>query len=382
MHLEGWRDLFNGKRSWLALHGDAAEVLNAMEPHSVDSLVTDPPAGIKFMGKLWDADKGGREHWVWWLRNVMHRALSTMKPGSHGLVWALPRTQHWTATALEDAGFEVRDVIPHLFGTGFPKSRDLDKEAGIGTALKPGHECWILVRKPLDGSLKVNFAEWGTAGLNIDLTRIPLNGEEREKITNVREEGKGNNTYKPGLSGAKTDGTTELGRWPANVILSHGDDCTTAQCGPTCPVRAVDAQSEGASKFFYIAKPARSERDAGLDQMSMLTGGQATNRKEGTAGLKSPRAGAGRGGNVKNFHPTVKSLELMSYLCRLVTPKGGLVLDPFAGSGSTVIAATRQGYRAVGVELDRSYFDLMTMRIEEDAPLFNRLAQTAQDVAV
>lgn len=194
-----------------------------MASDQVDSLVTDPPAGISFMGKEWDHHKGGRKEWVAWMESVMRECLRVMKPGAHGLVWALPRTSHWTATALEDAGFEVRDVITHLFGTGFPKSLDvskaIDKAAGAerevlgskgysapnikgnnynaakgereacmvtapatdaakkwqgwGTALKPASEHWILVRKPLsEKTVAANVLKWGTGAINVDASRI------------------------------------------------------------------------------------------------------------------------------------------------------------------------------------------------------------------
>lgn len=210
------------------MHGDCLEQLKTLADNSVDSLVTDPPAGIAFMGKEWDKDKGGRKEWVSWMTGVMSEALRVMKPGAHGLVWALPRTSHWTATALEDAGFEVRDVITHLFGSGFPKSLDvskaIDKAAGAerevvgenpnhrgesqtrnmytkalgqdgsvtapatddvkkwqgwGTALKPASEHWILVRKPCsEKTVAANVIKWGTGALNIDASRI-LSADKR-----------------------------------------------------------------------------------------------------------------------------------------------------------------------------------------------------------
>ena len=146
-------------------HGDCANIASVIAPESIDAIVTDPPAGISFMGKAWDGDKGGRDQWIAWLRDIMRTAMGLLKPGGHALVWALPRTSHWTATAIEDAGFEIRDVVVHLFGTGFPKSLDVSKAVdpddaarftGVGTALKPGHEAWILARKPLAGTVAAN----------------------------------------------------------------------------------------------------------------------------------------------------------------------------------------------------------------------------------
>ncbi|MBP6729715.1 MAG: hypothetical protein KA129_08840, partial [Microthrixaceae bacterium] len=162
-------------------HGDCADIASVIAPESIDAIVTDPPAGISFMGKAWDGDKGGRDQWIAWLRGIMRTAMGLLKPGGHALVWALPRTSHWTATAIEDAGFEIRDVVVHLFGTGFPKSLDVSKAvdpdaaarfAGVGTALKPGHEAWILARKPLAGTVAANAIAYGTGGLRIDDCRI------------------------------------------------------------------------------------------------------------------------------------------------------------------------------------------------------------------
>lgn len=204
-------------------HGDCLEVMRSLPENSVDAVVTDPPAGISFMNRSWDSDKGGRTQWVSWMTDVMAECLRVLKPGGHALVWALPRTSHWTATAIEDAGFEVRDVITHHFGSGFPKSANiskyLDKMAGAegevvkqfdatyginktrvaqgyrpnevapsvhrapatdlakqydgwGTALKPASEHWILARKPLIGTVAANITQWGVGGLNIDGCRI------------------------------------------------------------------------------------------------------------------------------------------------------------------------------------------------------------------
>jgi hypothetical protein len=157
--------------------GDCAQVMRSWPENSVDALVTDPPSGIGFMGRDWDSDKGGWQQWVDWLASVMREALRILKPGGHGLVWALPRTSHWTGSALQASGFEIRDRFTHLFGTGFPKSTNF--AAGIGTALKPAVEDWWMVRKPLDGTLEQNMKRWGTAGLNIDLCR--LGRDENEK---------------------------------------------------------------------------------------------------------------------------------------------------------------------------------------------------------
>lgn len=380
------------RQGWQLLEGDSEELMQQLPDNHCDSMVTDPPAGISFMGQEWDKDKGGRDEWIAWLGYVMFEALRVLKPGAHGLVWAIPRTSHWTAMALESAGFEVRDVISHHFGTGFPKNLDLGD--GRGTALKPATEHWILVRKPCPWSIAKTLREYGTGAINIDATRIE-------------------------------------DRWPANLVLSHSDDCIISWrtetraipkqafsfrtgeegpgyevvfdgedivCADDCPVKLLEAQSGittntshysyqrtgdefiskiadaperrhwqtetgAASRFFYCAKPDRGERDLGCGHLPFKTGGELVGRKEGSAGLANPRAGAGRTSGGRNLHPTCKSMRLMRWLCRLVTPPGGLVLDPFTGSGSTGAAALAEGLRFLGMELSPEYAEIARARL-------------------
>lgn len=377
--------------SWLVEQGDCLAALRACPASVVDALVTDPPAGIGFMGKEWDRDKGGREAWIAWLAERARECLRVLKPGAHGLVWALPRTSHWTATALEDAGFEVRDVLNHLFGTGFPKSLDLGD--GRGTALKPAAEHWILVRKPCDGTTTGTVERWGTGGLNIDACRIG----STDKLVRPAVHRFDNVAYGTGL-GAGTQAEPG-GRWPANVILSHDEDCGDT-CTPGCAVLALDEQagerrsgaraagryqqrdgtgiygaceareepeifasSGSASRFFYCAKPSPSERDLGCDALPMHTPAELTGSKDGAARLASPRTGAGRTSGRRNHHPTVKSIALMRWLCRLVTPPGGVVLDPFTGSGTTGCAAVLEGLHFAGIEQDAEYAEIARARI-------------------
>lgn len=352
---------------------------------SVDAIVTDPPAGIAFMGKGWDSDKGGRDQWIAWLAGVMRECLRVLKPGGHALVWALPRTSHWTATAIEDAGFEIRDVVMHLFGTGFPKSLDvskaIDKAAGAereivgagrwagreglpsstaarqwsgwGTALKPAAEHWILARKSLDGTVAANVIKHGTGALNIDATRIGTTKRVPDSPKVVAASA--HTVSLPGYAGG-SGYDANVGRWPANVTLD--EDAARAldeHSGTTPPRRAavqVHATTDnasmrggnqarlvpiaadaggGASRFFYVAKGSRSEK---------------TN-----------------GGTVNNKHPTVKSIALMRWLVRLITPPGGLVLDPFMGSGSTGVAALAEGCRFLGMEREAEYADVAAARL-------------------
>lgn len=423
------------------LHGDSAELGSVLAPDSIDALITDPPAGIAFMNKSWDKDKGGRDGWVAWLAATLAPSFAALKPGAFGLVWALPRTSHWTAYALEAAGFEIRDRVSHLFGTGFPKSMDISKAIdkrlgatvsgteweGWGTALKPACEDWWLVQTPFRGTYAENVLAHGVGGLNIDATRL---GENPGYKYNAERNG----TTFHGEQGARLVQAAEKrgsdvvestqGRWPAHVVLSHTykcwrlgendylcpvcgnvkstgscDKCGTKRgvCAEGCAVRLLDEQSGvlqsgsraagvckgigymstatgdggpaiasscgGASRFFYVAKGSRSEKDAGLDHLPARTGGEATDRIDGQAGLDNPRAGAGRTGGARNIHPTVKSVALMRWLVRLITPPGGTALDPFAGSGTTGIAALEEGMSFVGCEREAEYLPIIEGRL-------------------
>jgi len=312
----------------------------------------------------------------------MREALRVMKPGAHGLVWALPRTSHWPATALENAGFEIRDVHHHIFGTGFPKSLNIGE--GRGTALKPAAEHWILVRKPLAGTVAANVLEHGTGALNIDACRIAATDKTPAPVGQYSRP----NVGTVGHTGYRDGSSDHLGRWPAHLSLdeeaaamldeqsghtkSGGGLRRATALGqmnddgwqPTAQDIVRPTDSGGASRFFYVAKPSRSERDLGCEALPERTAGEATDREEGSAGLSNPRAGAGRTGGAKNFHPTVKSQALMRWLIRLITPPGGTVLDLFAGSCSTGVAALAEGCEFLGVELDIEYIEIAKARLE------------------
>lgn len=385
----------------MLINDDCLIALKSLPDNSVDSLVTDPPAGISFMGKDWDKDKGGRDQWIAWMTEVMQECLRVMKPGAHGLVWAIPRTSHWTATALENAGFEVRDVVTHLFGSGFPKSLDIskaiDKAAGkertevigqkhcglhhrggsnsftddnwkaenrdgdyvnitapatpeakqwqgFGTALKPASEHWILVRKPCsEKTVAANVLKHGCGGINIDGCRIGISSDDpNHRKPSVEWQNADNpNVTHFGSGGRPIENLNTQGRFPANLLLSHTLFCDD-ECDDSCPVRLLDEQSgvskggnrgqqikrfRGASRFFYVAKASKRERGEG------------------------------------NSHPTVKPQKLMQYLITLITPPNGTVLDPFAGSGSTLVAAKALGFKFIGIEREKEYFDIATRRV-------------------
>jgi DNA modification methylase len=362
-------------------HGNCAELGSVTAPRSVDAIVTDPPAGISFMGKKWDRDHGGRDAWIAAMADLFRPSFVALKPGAYAFVWAIPRTSHWTAMALEHAGFAIRDIHHHCHATGFPKSLNIRKSleahsgtdaaawAGHGTGLKPAVEHWILARKALEGTYAQNVLAHGTGTLNIDACRIPhRNAADQASATpggivtaaayqmpNVRDA--------PRSTFTRPD--TSKGRWPANLSLEHNEACVLG-----CPVSELDRQSMkgggGASRFFFVAKPSRKERDEGLENLPQKTGGEATGRIDGSAGTMNPRAGAGRTGGARNTHPTVKSVALMRWLVRLITPPGGLVLDPFAGSGSTGVAALAEGFRFLGIELggdDGEYIPILEGRI-------------------
>ncbi len=553
---------------------DALDVLRQLPDNSVDSLITDPPAGIGFMGKSWDAHES-RVHFIAELSPIFREVLRVLKPGAHGFVWALPRTSHWTASALEDAGFEVRDVITHLFGSGFPKSLDVSKAidaaagaerevigtrdvtkdyeaanaaarsvgnaggygggastarqidvtanatdeakqwAGWGTALKPASEHWLLVRKPLaESTVAANVLAYGTGALNIDVSRIGT-----EQTTTLRAGHSGDNGIY-GSDSRKFERLNPPGRWPANVVLSHNDDCDD-QCTADCAVAALDAQSgvsqsvaslrkaagsvngnwagtierplvdvyggfndKGtASRFFYIAKSSTSEKNAGLtkckcgdkewesadlkvniqvasdiqplrdtieshmtddcewpmtlngneqtgdesltdtrftteittskttipptsnfsiqqptsdcmaganslteyggslvesaanDCQSMqntstfAAGGPQVNASDARSVQRSQPNKSGSSkcpscGGTKGGHPTVKPVQLMRYLITMITPPGGLVIDPFLGSGTTAVACKEAGFDCIGIDNVAEYIDIAHARVE------------------
>jgi DNA modification methylase len=344
------------------VHADCSVALRQIDDASVDAVVTDPPAGIAFMGKEWDRMKrdGMTELQAFqeFIREVFTEVYRVLKPGGHAVVWALPRTSHHTAMGLERAGFDIRDngtYLFHVFGSGFPKSHNLDGAwEGWGTALKPAVEFWIVARKPLDGTVAENVLAHGTGALNIDGCRIPhANAEDFAKhkamVDAIKERGGSmENNWKNSSDLSGANDVQMAGRWPAHLILDEGAAATMGE----------------PSRFFYVPKASKRDKDEGLDDLPERSPGEKTDREDGSAGIT---AYSGSRGISRNSHPTVKSTALMAWLVRLVTPPGGIVLDPFMGSGSTGKAALLEGFSFLGIEREAEYIEIARRRLEHAA---------------
>lgn len=343
----------NTNQTFTLLKGDCLERLKELEDGSIDSIVTDPPYMINFMNKKWDSeDRDVVDNVELWLE-----CLRVLKAGGHLIAFCATRTIHRMTTKIEDAGFDIRDQLCWCYESGFPKSLNVSlqfdensEEAkrfdGWGTALKPAFEPAVLARKPLDGTIANNFLQHGVGGLNIEATRFPYGDPiwfgdqsipdnfdqmmtQRSKSTNTVGNGFGVSS----IVGIPIRHRKEEGRWPANIVR--------------------------------FKKPSRSERDQGLDHLKGKNGFDTVDRKKGSAGVQNPRAGAGRtSSDVKNFHPTVKPVDLMRWLVRLVTPMNGTVLDPFLGSGTTAAAAILEGFNVIGCEITEEYWPIIQGRVE------------------
>lgn len=342
--------------------GNNIDTLKTYPDNHFDSIVTDPPYGIEFLGKDWDSNTGAIETW--------QQCYRVLKPGGHLLAFSAARTYHHLATNIEEVGFEIRDQIMWIYGSGFPKAQDVGKAIdkrgvdndhhGWKTALKPAHEPIVMARKPYKGSCVDNVLKHGVGALNIDATRVPYldikdmegaglnwnktgyetggprfigSGEENKPMANPEEKGTG--------AGIKIN---TLGRFPSNVMGEIPDY----------------------QKYFYCPKVSRAERHIGFETDNiptnpdgMLTGfyENGESNETGSSYINKPK-GAG------NNHPTVKPVALMKYLVKLVTPEGGKVLDPFTGSGSTGMAVVELGHEFTGCELDPAYADIARARIQ------------------
>ena len=365
--------------------GDCRQVMATLPVCSVDAIVTDPPYELGFMGKGWDSTGVANDPETW------RQALRVLKPGGYLLAFSGTRTYHRMAVAIEDAGFEIRDQLGWLYGSGFPKSHN--GEWG-GTALKPAWEPICMARKALVGTVEANWRQHGTGALNIDGCRVGTDDDLNGGRYSDNKQGDDGNSYGRGINErSANDYVQPAGRWPANLIHDGSDEVVAAfpdAIGAQGDVRGTEPSRTGdestvcygkfagrvaqaarkdggsAARFFYCAKADRADRNEGLQGMPMRQ--QDPTREPGRPGGENPR---NRGAAERaNHHPTVKPTDLMRYLCRLVTPPGGVVLDPFMGSGSTLKAAELEGFSAIGIELSADYIAIAQRRIGADAPLF------------
>jgi site-specific DNA-methyltransferase (adenine-specific) len=429
------------------LHGNNLDILPTLADNSIDSIVTDPPYELGFMGKKWDSSGIAYSVELW------EQCLRVLKPGGHLLAFSGSRTYHRMVVAIEDAGFEIRDMISWISNKTFPKSlnigKAIDKAAGAerevigkhsapagksavmtgsrtvteagfwargdtdvditapatdaakqwdgwGTGLKPTVEPIVMARKPVEGTIANNVLTYGTGGLNIDASRIGT-----ESIT-INTFDNGAKPWGDAVGEPYTSKQSE-GRWPANVILdpdtaelldeqtgqvrsNHNKTNNNSGFGDsyvggsvTRPVSGpMYADSGGASRFFYVAKASKRDRNEGLE--GLPTKGKVFN------GTSPESAGMAQGSveyrltnqPAQNFHPTVKPTTLMEYLIKLVTTPNGTVLDPFTGSGSTGKAAILQGFDFIGIEMTEEYLPIIEGRLKHaEAKVAERIKETA-----
>lgn len=440
--------------------GDCLEVLKELEDNSIDSIVTDPPYGLSFMGKKWDYDVPSTEIWA--------ECLRVLKPGGHLLSFAGSRTYHRMAVRIEDAGFEIRDQIMWIYGSGFPKSHNIGKNIekikvggkknlkqigtrlgikvetgtsgfsyskeyvagksmggrqisgeipiyeitndyeGWGTALKPAHEPIVMARKPFKGNVAQNVLEWGTGAINIDDSRVGIEGASKRSHQagyKKKDDGTEDRSEHWARTGHQIIKLNE-GRFPANVIFDEEagkilDEQSGMKNGknygsynyqdneyqvegfinnvkPNAPSNYGDIG--GASRFFYCPKTSKKERNEGLDKFADLSGNVVANasgrqyklfcqtceKRQGICKCETANFGYKNPNTTKNNHPTVKPTDLMLYLIRLVTPKGAVTLDPFMGSGSSGKAAVRGGFKFLGIEREAEYLEIAKARIAHE----------------
>lgn len=448
--------------------GDCLEVMPTLAPDSVDAIVTDPPYGLGFMGKNWDHGVPGVQFWI--------EALRVAKPGAHLLAFGGTRTFHRLTVAIEDAGWEIRDTVMWVYGSGFPKSHDVSKAIdkskrrdyvdvavklgivlpdnshwdwtngehspsdawwekfkqvlsnedwkqierevigseqkkagwftarneyditasatpaaqqwdGWGTALKPAWEPIIVARKPLIGTVAQNVLAYGTGGINVDAGRVSAHDGRPLRIGDYKQTD--NNTYQGRMNGSlqggsASAGTTTEGRWPANVIHDGSEEvaglfpvtssggvdgvrkggnnnCMSGPNQPRVYENGRQPDSGSAARFFYCAKASKADRDEGLDGFELRTMGRNQSSLDG--GKMLTGSGNEISNTRRNTHPTVKPTDLMRYLCKLVTQPGGVILDPFMGSGSTGKAAALEGFGFIGIDREPEYLEIARSRI-------------------
>ena len=365
---------------------DCLDEMQSIQDCSVDSIITDPPYGMIFMGQKWDYDVPSVEVWV--------ECLRVLKPGGHLLAFAGTRTQHRMAVRIEDAGFEIRDMIAWVYGSGFPKSKNLGD--GWGSALKPALEPITVARKPFSGTLEKNWTEYSTGAINVDGCRVATTSaedaaqfENNHRVTErlpKNYDGESLGLHGGGWKQRVGEAIIPPGRWPANLIHDGSEEVLAVF--PEAKGQQGRARTDGgeqgnntfgalkhvtkrpdprgdtgsAARFFYCAKASKKDREEGLDSFEKLSVGLVSN----TSGQHITRRDEGyQVAPRANNHPTVKPTDLMRYLCRLVTPPGGVVLDPFMGSGSTGKAAIKEGFNFIGIEMNADYFAIAKARIED-----------------
>jgi DNA modification methylase len=402
--------------------GNNLEILPTLPDNSIDSIVTDPPYELGFMGKKWDSSGIAYSVELW------EQCLRVLKPGGHLLAFSGSRTYHRMVVAIEDAGFEIRDMISWISNKTFPKSlnigKAIDKAAGAerkvvgtnqnvvreskvlggsdfggftqanaditapatdeakqwegwGTGLKPTVEPIVMARKAVEGTIANNVLKYGTGGLNIDGSRISANGDNLE---GGKKGGTENEVYSKGLGDSSGNSSALDGRWPANIILDEqAAELLDEQSGTSKSPKPYVAEgykqtsmfgvgginhakefgdSGGASRFFYVAKASKRDRNEGLDELPL---GEIYPQNNS---LERKDINATKSSRVANFHPTVKPTALMEYLVKLVTPPNGTVLDPFTGSGSTGKAAILQGFNFIGIEMTEEYVPIIEGRLK------------------
>ncbi len=436
--------LYSESKNYKLYQGNMLDMLDVIEPNSVDSIVTDPPYEIGFMGKSWDNSGIAFQKETW------EKCLRVLKPGGHLLAFGGSRTYHRIACAIEDAGFEIRDCIMYIYGSGFPKSMNIglaiDKKNGIeskvigvgksgvssrayqseetttagayqvkqaqnewkgwGSAMKPAYEPIIVARKPFSGTLVDNVMEYGVGGINIDECRVPAQQGEYDIRHYTKEDCFQNLTPKKSQFQVKPQ---LEGRFPANIIhdgseeatkdmpttknntqthtaknsnnninfnaskevsvIGYSDEGSVSRYFKTCEFSELDDEYyDEPKRYFYCAKASKQDRDEGLEGFEnkvKVFNGQSSESSKNIKDVKQRFTTV-----AKNVHPTVKPTSLMAYLVRLVTPKGGTILDPFNGSGSTGKATMLENaennkeYKYIGVELTEEYLPISKARIE------------------
>lgn len=353
--------LYSENDSYKIYNGDMLDMLQVIKPESIDAIVCDPPYELGFMNKSWDSTGIAFKKETW------QNCFEVLKPGGYLLAFGGSRTYHRIACAIEDAGFEIRDCIMYLYGSGFSKSHNIglaiDKKncvsqnewQGWGTCLKPAYEPIIVARKPFKGSVVDNIIKYRVGGINIDGCKI--GNEKRTQFS-----GKSNGRIYSEYSQKNAHFETVEGRFPANVITDGSEEVAKGMPNTT----STPIAEESAMRYFYSAKASKKDRDEGLDAFEERKTTDGCIR----ANVETARKFGANSALRKNIHPTCKPTELMQYLVRLVSPKGATILDPFMGSGSTgkaVMFENRErdaNYKFIGIELTDEYLPIAQARIE------------------